>query len=398
MAILWVLLVGVTSTLLFYKFSDKREYHWLEVVSQFMLVFLVAFGVIKLGQHFRGSDTEYWGDLLTEIVYEGVYEEWEYNSCCTTYECNCTTDKDGTETCSSCCEGCWECNKYGPKIKKVGISGREYYGVSGPEYKRVVKSLGFKSDYPDEEATQRRHSSLDQAPHCDRDDGIRHAEWNDSVNTAENIVTEHSYENKVRYSNSVYGYDKPTESFSKSLGLVDYHPVRSYYQPDIQGPLASGMEGYEMASRKLALLNGSLGKAKQLKVMIFVLRDTLDVIFWQKQYLEGGNKNEFILAVSLDKSGDIADFGVITWTEEYACINLVKNWMQEYTGKDLNEIVDNISPMITQNWKRREFTPLNEFVNLTPPIWAIVLAIIIQIAAGFGLFHLFSSNNFRPNA
>lgn len=126
--------------------------------------------------------------------------------------------------------------------------------------------------------------------------------------------------------------------------------------------------------------------------MIFVVPYSEDVLFWQKQFLEGGNKNEFIICLAVDKYNVIKKAGVISWTEAFGCINGVENWLGQYEGNNLEEILDNTLPIIHKEWRRREFTPLNDIVTMEPPVWVMILAIVLQCAAGFGLFYLFTNN------
>lgn len=397
MWIIWNLVAALILTIGYHHFSDKSQYHWLELLGQFLICFLVAFGVGKISLMFKSTDTEYWGDLLDRIVYEGAYEEWEYNPCCTTYECKCTTDKDGNRSCDTCCDGCWECNTYGPYRYKIGRSGQKY-SIGSQEYKRTLKSLGYQRDKLDVAATNNRHSKLNQTSFCNRDDKIFRADWDGDTSTVENIVSEHSYENKIRYSNSVYGYDKPSDQIAEDMGLVMYNRVRDHYQPDVHGALSVKLPGYTEAVRKLSLLNGRYGKVLQLKAMVFVIPYKEDALFWQEQYLEGGNKNEFIVALAVDSTGSIKEYRVISWTEAHECTNSVNNWLHQYKGNDLEEIVDFMTPVLKKSWVRREFTSLNEFVSLEPDAWVILLGIILQAGIGFGLFRLFQENYFDQDS
>lgn len=390
-----VLSIACISTVVAHRMF-KSEYHWLEVLGQLVIPLSLSLGILGLGNLFRGMDTEYWGDRLETIWYEGRYEDYEWNPCCHEYKCNCTTDKDGRESCDTCCDGCWECNSYGPYYYKEGKSSKRY-NIRSKEYQRTLKSLGHDSDTKDVAATNRRHRKLNHVGSCNRDDGIYRADWTGTIETVENIASEHTYTNKIRFSNTAYAFESVSDDLVKELGLVNYSDPRQYYQLDIMGPMATKLSNYPTAIRKLAFFNGEYGSALQIKFLIFVIPHSESGLYWQKQLLENGNKNEFCLLLSVDGSGKIVDYDAISWTLRTECMSLTEDFLYSYTGNDLVEIVDTTTQILQANWKRREFTELNETVNLQPPVWAGILAIILQIGLSIGLAYLFTQNYFGEN-
>lgn len=146
----------------------------------------------------------------------------------------------------------------------------------------------------------------------------------------------------------------------------------------------------------LAMVNARVGKPKQANIVMIVSneasRDFADRV---KRAWLGGKKNDIVVVVGAPHYPDIAWVEVFSWAKhDIVNINLREALMGS-KRLDINTTLPIIERGVMQDYERR---PMAEFEYLakevSPPMWVLILALILGSVASLGAARIFSRNNF----
>lgn len=374
-------LISIIGTFLFWQLFK-------ELATPIMILVLLAVPtgvsslVLRISEDSQSKDQEYWGDLLDHLQYDEAYQSYEWNSCCRHEKCCCSTDSKGKESCGSRCVGCYECKDYPARYWKVGISGKSY-PIGENEFQRVSKKLG--TPWEDKGFYQ----EVKKSGSCGFNGKRFIVRWDKTKNTAENIASEHTYKNKVRFSSSLYRPETVTETTKTQWGLLEYPQVSQYYQSDVVG--YKGFPRSQETSQALTYFNGYYGKSKQIKVLVWVFEGKpKDAGYWQKHYIQNGNKNEYNIILGYYPNG-VQWVQVATWCKVPSIENRIKDLVSN--GIEVAPLVDSSLVYLKDGFVRTEFTPMNNIIDVEAPMWGIILALIVNVGLIFGIIIFISKNH-----
>jgi hypothetical protein len=358
----------------------RTKYIWWEYMLQLFIPTVIVTIVWFTATASMKMDTEYWGNTCVSIQYEESYEWW--NTCSYTVDCNCTTDKDGNTSCDQCCVAA--CDYESASWYAIDERGRRR-SIREDEYNTIKKKWGLEEyDTGDTNGTA----------NC-RIGKIYRVDWDNNMETYQIIVTKHKYENKVRFE-ATYFYPQYTED--QLTDVYGYPVIQGLDQDHVIGDWYNSSD-QQAADHILDIHNGTYGPKPredqgQVKVFMFVYTDKdRSYAVKQKDKLEGGNKNEYILVLgfnSLDNS--IMWYEIITYCDNGSAVNRMKEWLYANPNSTLEEIAEAMTDVLENNWERREFTPLNAFIKLKPKPWVWVLAYILNVIISVGMIFVFSNN------
>lgn len=378
MYILGQLSICIIFIIIILKSDFKDEYELWEYGLQMCIPIIIAGLIWLLSTNTMKMDTEYWGNTCVKIQHQEEYEEW--NPCATTRECCCKTDKNGNRECDTECVG--GCESHGPYWYAFNEYG-DRIDIKKSEYERIKNKWKLPP--------QKVGTSGDA---CGRGD-LFEITWDNNMNNYQIIVTKHTYVNKVRHEVTFF---YPTYEDKELTDIHDYPPVNELEQDHVIGRWPYNNE-QELAEHKLDVLNGVFGpKARnehgQIKAFIFVYIDKpREYAVKQKDKLLGGNKNEYSLVLGYNtKTKKIEWYDIITYCDNGASVNRMKEFLFENPSAPLNIVADEMVNILTTTWIRREFTPLNSIITLRPPNWVIILAYIINAILSTGMIYIFHTN------
>jgi len=375
MILLSTLLIPFLATIILFFFFKKKVLWW-----EFTLLFvgsLAVAGISKLCMLNVTSDTEYWGGVITKVEYHEEWDEWIEQTC--SYDCFCSTDDDGYETCSTCWEDC-SYRDYHGEFWRVYNNLGESWSVNQGEYNRLVNKFGTGKQFVD---MRRDYYRIDG--------NMYRTTWAGDDKTLEATVSTHSYENKVQVSSDVFNFTVVDTSDIKMYGIYDYPSVHSYYkQSHILGPV-SNKNTHE---HTMEILNGRLGHDKQLKSFILVFKNkTREAGFKQEAYWKGGNKNEFVLCVGVDDDNNIDWVYPFSWTESQICKVNIRTFVEEQKKFDIGKTIPYMYTELNTNFKRKEFADF-EYLTIDPSdkhlFWTYFFSFLVTI--GLSIFFIY--NNF----
>ena len=186
---------------------------------------------------------------------------------------------------------------------------------------------------------------------------------------------EASYENRVAGSNSVLKFKDISKEEAKELGLFDYSPSSTF--------------GYHIGKQKIDYLNMYYGKPRQIhiKVLAFPYTKGVQIVEDQKAYWQGGNKNELVVCIGIDRAKNIKWADCFSWQDNPELDVRCKTWLLQ-GNKKLNLI--ELGNWLEGNlvlWKRKEFKDfsyISSFLTGEQNIAILVTIIILSILGSIG--------------
>ena len=371
-----ILIPIITAIVLFLLFKHKTVW-WefaIPLASSFLFIVLMKL-IIETSQV---QCKEYWGSFISRVEY---YEEWDEEvSCRHSYDCNCTTDDEGNESCSTCYEHAYDVDYHSPSWQLVTTIG-ETISISESEYNRLMKLFG-----------NQKFQELNRDYHSNDGDEYFCTWMRDSIKAVP-VTTTHYYENRVKVADqSVFHFKKVDTSDIKRFGLKEYPIVSGYTQNALLGDFSS--DG-QLANKKLQYINGLLGHKKEVRVFVLVFpNQPIDAGLYQEWHWSGANMNELVICIGTDKDRNVKWCYPISWTPAEKLKSDVKQFVISQNKLDLCKLADYIQPQINKQFIRKDFKEF-DYLTVEPPTWAIVLTYILTIIINVGLSAWIIQNEFQ---
>jgi len=135
------------------------------------------------------------------------------------------------------------------------------------------------------------------------------------------------------------------------------------------------------AQRKFQLINGYMGRSKQLRVWVLLFKNQpRDAGHLQEALWIGANKNEFVITIGVDSQYNVEWSHVFSWTETERLKIDTRYYVEEQEELDLVALADWLKPRLRKQWERREFAEF-DYLKVEPPTWAVVLIFFLTILA-----------------
>lgn len=365
MIIWFAMAVPIVTAIVLYFWYQHRTLWW-----EFLLPFAVSVVLIAtcklLTETAQTRDTEYWGGWMTNAEY---YEEWNERVSCRHPKYETRTDSQG-HTYSEFVgyEHLYDVDYHAP-YWQIHDSNNLTIRVNKATFEGLASNFG-----------NRKFHDLRRSYHTI--DGDKYVTtWSGNDDTLVPVTTTHSYENRVQASDSIFDFQ---EVDPEDYGLFDYPKVRGYYQ--CSSILGEGGPTQAQAEKILGLTNAKLGRRKQIRIWLLVFSNQpLQAGFDQENYWKGGNKNEFILTIGVDKDHRVQWCHPISWTEVETLKIEARNCVLEQKGQPVNlvEIAQWLSRECDRQFIRKPFADFS-YLSVDPPGWAVFLAFALTIAVNVG--------------
>lgn len=367
--IVWfaLLIPAATAALLYWRFQSRIALWELAVLVLVPSVLVVGSKfLVEVGMT---SDTEFWGGWVTDAEH---YEDWNERVSCShprmVSETYTTTDSKGrTVTRTRMVQRGWlhpyDVN-YHPEYWQLRASTRDTERIGRADYLRLSKRFGGQ-----------KFVDLHRSYHTN--DGDKYVTtWPGDEATLEAFTARKSYENRVAVSDSVFNFP---EVDPKDFGLFDYPPVAGGRQRCLLGHADAA------AARKLDLINARLGAKKQVRCFVLVFSgQPLQAGVDQESHWKGGNKNELVTCVGVDKAGAVSWAYVFSWSESETLKVEARNFLVGQDRLDLGAYLDWLRPEIDKRFVRKPFADFS-YLTVSPPGWAVFLVYLLTALACGGL-------------
>jgi hypothetical protein len=343
-------------------------------------------------------DNEYWNGYVTSATYYQSWQEWDHQTCYRSCNCHqvCTGSGDDRrchEVCSQCPYDCSHCDDHAERWEASDNLGSSW-NITPATFEtwaaiwgnRVFVELNRHINY---------HNGVFQT--CGRDgDAFRTTFVGDSTKIIPVVLEKH-------YANKAQTTFKPVDTAKIQEYELFNYPVydRFRYNPVL------GLNDAKV-SRNLAIWNAKLGKIKQVHMLLLVFHNqSIEAAKYQEQFWKGGNKNEFILAVNIDKACDwdstlpgiscrdtIQWAKVISWTDQRGLKTQVENAVLRMCfDKDIDyiAIIDTMAQKVQSQFIRKNWHAFDA-IKVQPSHKAIIITMILTvfITASVAAFILFN--------
>ena len=363
----WLALIIPTITTVILLNFFKSKVVWWEYVIFFAVAPVIIIACKFGGEASVTTDTEYWGAYGTEARY---YEKWDEEVSCRhpKYETQQTgTDSKGNPTYTEVYVGdehLYDVDTHPPRWKIYDNIGRSHY-ISQGEYNSLTKRWRNQSFHD-----QRRvYHSIDG--------DMYKTKWDKLDKSMETITTVHRYENRVQASTSVFNFPEVQDP----SGLYDYPSASGLYAPSILGNVWDKAS----ANRLLDIHNAKLGSSHQVRIWFLFFTGDMSIALEQENYWKGGNKNEFVVCIGLDKEQNVTWCKPFTWCEVDVLTAVVRNEVAGHKGKiDTGKLVEFTVAEVKKNWERKEFADFS-YLEVEIPAGAYWAIWIITILVNVGL-------------
>jgi hypothetical protein len=113
----------------------------------------------------------------------------------------------------------------------------------------------------------------------------------------------------------------------------------------------------------------------------------------QRGYWKGGNKNEFIACIGMNKDGSVAWFESMGWSQNKLIDVETRNYVLAQSNLDLTKFGDFMISEVNTNWVRTDFKQF-DYLEIDVPNWAIWVTWIVSIVSCIGLSIWIVNNQF----
>ena len=355
----------ITAGVLLFFFKKKvTTNEWLILIGSSIVFTLLVYLISK---SISQSDTEYLGGNVTEIKY---YEDWN-ERVRKSREVPCGTDKDGHT--KYCTEYYWV-TEYHPEYW-VMITTLDKYEkrISKDVFERFKRRFNTKEQF------------IDMHRHYYTNDGDAYSwKWDGKRNTLIAITEENSYKNPLKNSNSIFRYTDIEPDSAKALGLYDYPKFRDYTQNPI-----IGLRVDSKTLDQFNYINCIYGPKYQIRVFILIYPANRGIVVseMQKGYWQGGNKNELVVCLGVNKEKHVEWVNAFSWQDAPWLDVETRSWFDKHDSLDLYEYGVWLEQNIPSKWKRKEFKDF-EYVkaNMTNGAKWAVFILTFLFCCGFGIY------------
>jgi hypothetical protein len=365
-----IILIPVAISL-FCKYALRFEISWLEFAAQLVIGFCVFSLIWAVGRYSAAGDTEILnGTVQSKNAWRFSCPTNTSNPCRNGYSCHshqvCSTvgsGKDAHESCheehDTCYEYDWEQNWY---VKSNVPTASEI------EIKRVDAQGAY------------------MPPRYDK------------VQVGDPVSGTHAYKNWVKASvNSLFKEDAGKDETYKALmkpypiGIVDYYNIDRIVTPNF--PLANK----QAWNWELSKMLGKLGPSRQMNMVVVIANNVpRDYAYGVRRSWQGFKKNDAIIVIGL-QNGKVSWGETMSWSKNSIFNIEMRNMVTDLQGTDINAVnpatfFANVQTISTKDFVRR---PMKEFEylkgDIPPPVWLIVLSVILAILFGVGTSVLFNN-------
>lgn len=378
MIIYFAIFIPIITAIVLLVFFKHKSVWWefaIPLACSFLFIVLMKLGV----ESSQVRCKEYYGSFISSIEY---LEDWDEEVHCRhSYDCNCTTDDEGHESCSTCYRHAYDVDYHSPHWQLINTLG-ETISIPESEYNRLKKIFGNE-----------KFTELNRDYHSN--DGDKYScKWMGDSLRAIPVTTDHYYENRIKVADqSVFHFEKVDTSDIKRFGLKEYPPIfEDYKQNVLMGDYTA--DG-QLANKKLQYINGLLGHKKQVRVFVLVFpNQPIDAGFYQEWHWSGANMNEFVICIGTDKDRNVKWVHPISWTPAEKLKSDVKQFVISQNKLDLCKLADYMQGQVNKQFVRKDFKEF-DYLTVEPPTWAIVLTYILTILINVGLSAWIISNEFE---
>jgi len=379
----------------FYHF--QKQIVWWEVLLvnavPLLIILLCKFTIQTALVH----DTQYRGALIVEARYYEYWSTWETKTCSRQVEDG--EDCTGSGTDRRCttkyrteyydCSECDENSEYWEAYDSEGGSWR----ISEEQYNEFKKRWNATPVFVDMKRDIDKHGS------CGKDGDAYSIKWDNNPMTSEPTTSTQGYTNKIQATKRSFDLKDISKSEAKKYGLYDYPSIiGKYTQHNILG--LERFKYIDVRQRDSAVkmfnyFNGEYGPKRKIRLFIALFSGKpLDIAIKQKDYWDGGNKNEVVVCIDADTlTGKINWVQAFTWSANKRVAIDLREDISEMNHLQLTQLYKVVEAS-TKDFIYRNFDEF-DYLEVEVPEWEMWLVYILTIISTGGLLFFCHQNEFE---
>lgn len=333
----------------------RKQTTWWEYAVLIVPSILIGILMEFVFKQSNAADTEYLGSYVTRIRHYDAWNEYIHRTCTRTVG---SGKHQRTET-----YDCSYVDNHPERWTYFDARNKEEYFMTDNEFNVVRKILGTTSVFID------MHRD-----YYTKDGDAQEWAWDGSIENSYTLSSEHDYKNKVKASRSIFKFEDIDYQQARKLGLFEYPDIVLYDQNPVLG-----LKIPKNQEKAMRWLNGYYGERKQFRVFVlFFTNKPEEIVEKQRSYWQGGNKNELVVCVGIDKNKNVKWCNAFSWCDSPVVGVKSRDWFMS-NPVNLEKYAKYIGPIVEKEWHRKNFEDFDYLtVELTDvQYWAIIILLLI---------------------
>ncbi|NJL70561.1 MAG: hypothetical protein HC888_02555 [Candidatus Competibacteraceae bacterium] len=204
------------------------------------------------------------------------------------------------------------------------------------------------------------------------------ARWTGAFETIYPFAERHTYENRIRVSDSVFNFGTPdpkiVEAFPRPTDTNDYSPIKGF-----------GIEvgHWDMSDQMLMRrTNALLAPTHEVSnfVYLFNAREYSDDIAGQiNTAWKGPNKNELVAFIGLDPATKKVEWASVTsWCDDTTVHAVMRQRLFDMGTYSPEAVASIIREVVPKHWKRKQFADF-AYIEIDTPMAAYIAVCVITL-------------------
>jgi hypothetical protein len=370
-------------------FRDKFAW-WEYIIPTFITVMIILLCKLSVKTSLV-ADKEYWGSIIVEARYYEYWDSWVDRTCSyTTTSCDSKGENCVTTTHYYDCSYCDTNNEHWVAIDDVG---NEWY-ISESYYNFL------RNKWKSQPQFKELNRYIDKHGDCGTDGDIYYIRWNGDISSSESAVTKYSYVNRIQASHSSFKLPVISDKEAKKLHLYTYPELYSYYKQKVILGLDSiyNKREVEQIETLFQYFNGYYGARNKVKLFICLFYDKpMSIVYKQKAYWSGGNQNEIVVCIGLNKNKELAWVDGFSWTNQKEILIGCRDDIMELKTFQAVPIYSIIQKYVGDNIVYRDFEKDFSYLKVELPNWALLLIWILTFLFVSGAWIWCFTNEWEQN-
>lgn len=191
------------------------------------------------------------------------------------------------------------------------------------------------------------------------------------------ITEKHTYTNRIRKSHSIFKPRNIRKDEADQMGLFEYPRIVYNDAPCI---LTQNLEIPLFLQEKFRRFNGAFAPQRQMRLFILIFDAEsagAAISQYQREYWQGGNKNEFVVCLGVDRANRVDWARVFSWADNQQLEIETAQWFLRNPTLDLDRFYE----WFIRNfhvWQRKSFSDF-KYVTVTLQGWQFLCLILLSI-------------------
>lgn len=354
-------------------FLFKHKITWWELFIPTIVSFIAILISFYSMKSTTLSDVEYNGYIITEARYYESYETWVKKTCSRTI----CTGSGKNRHCHTIYYDCSYCD-YNSEYYVMIDSGGNQIGISREKYLSLIKQWNAKPEFIE------LNRDINYRGGCGKDGDMYSIKWNGHIQTSETSTYTKDFQNILKCNHSAFNYPVITIENAKKAGLYEYPKIYEYnYQPAVLGLEHSNIKDKNSIRKTLEYINGAYGEQYKVKIFtLFFKEKDINTAFLQEAYWDGGNQNEIIVCIGVDKIGNVTWVKPFSWCDNKRVLVELREELSDHKVLTNSIFLNTYKNVIQRYWHYKSFEDFN-YLSFEPTkgqlIFIYVFTTIISI-------------------